>query len=100
MDSDEDSEATPSSLGAFQLRIDGQDQTLSGIEWKGLQHLTGEQVRSLTGLPVAGPLTVEQATRALRRLARTNLFARITPTLRLAENAAPTLEVTLEEHVV
>lgn len=71
---------------------------VSGIEWKGLQHLTVEQVRLLTGLSSTGPLTVEQATRALRRLARTSLFASITPTLRLMENAAPTLEVTLEEH--
>jgi hypothetical protein len=41
---------------------------------------------------------VEQATRGLLRLARTELFARITPTLRLTEGAAPTLEVTFEEH--
>ncbi|MFL5349293.1 MAG: hypothetical protein ACJ8AT_31215 [Hyalangium sp.] len=97
LDSDEDSEAPPSTLGSLQLRIDGQAQRISGIEWKGLQHLTVEQVRSLSGLPTAGPLTVEQATRALRRLTRTSLFASITPTLRLVDGAAPTLEVTLEE---
>jgi hypothetical protein len=70
---------------------------LSGLEWKGLQRLTEAQVRLLSGLPAEGPLTVEQATRGLRRLARTELFARITPTLRLTESGAPTLEVTVEE---
>ena len=41
---------------------------------------------------------MDQATRGLRRLARTNLFANITPTLRLGEATAPVLEVTVEEH--
>ncbi|MBN1208682.1 MAG: hypothetical protein JXB05_27725 [Myxococcaceae bacterium] len=86
-----------STLGTLQLRVDGQAQTISTIEWKGLQRLTIDQVRALSALP-AGPLTVEQATRGLRRLARTDLFATITPTLRLAEGAVPMLDVTLEEH--
>ncbi|HYH99178.1 hypothetical protein [Hyalangium sp.] len=97
-DTDEASEALPSALGTLQLRVDGQAQTLAGIEWKGLQRLTVDQVRTLSGLPATGPLTVEQATRGLRRLARTDLFANLTPTLRLAEGSAPTLEVTVEEH--
>jgi hypothetical protein len=91
------SEETPSSLGALQIHVDGQAQTLAGIEWKGLQRLTEAQVGTLTGLSAEGPFTVEQATRGLRRLARTELFARITPTLRLTEGGAPTLEVTVEE---
>ncbi|WP_224361104.1 hypothetical protein [Hyalangium versicolor] len=94
-DVDDTSDAQP---GALQLRIDGQLQTLSGIEWKGFQRLTVDQVRTLSGLTETGTLTVDQATRALRRLARTKLFASITPTLRLEEGAAPTLEVLLEEH--
>ena len=98
LDTDDGSEATSSTLGTLQLRVDGQAQTVAGIEWKGLQRLTADQVRALSLMPAAGPLTVEQATRGLRRLARTELFAAITPTLRLAEGAAPTLEVTLEEH--
>jgi hypothetical protein len=98
LDTDDGSEAAPSTLGTLQLRIDGQAQTLAGIEWKGLQRLTADQVRVLSRLPLTGPLTIEQATRGLRHLARTELFAAITPTLRLAEGAAPTLEVTLEEH--
>ncbi len=85
-------------LGALQLRVDGQAQTLAGIEWKGLQHFTEAQVRTLSGLPAEGPLTVEQASRGLRRLARSELFARVTPTLRLIEGAAPALEVAVEEH--
>lgn len=95
---DEGSEAESSTLGNLQLRIDGQAQTLEGIEWKGLQHLTADQLRVLSRLPETGPLTVDQATRGLRRLARTELFAALTPTLRLTEGAAPTLEVTVEEH--
>ena len=96
-DPDAASEEMSGSLGALQLRVDGQAQTLAGLEWKGLQRLTEAQVRVLTGLPAEGPLTVEQATRGLRRLARTELFARITPTLRLTEGGAPSLEVTVEE---
>lgn len=97
-DTDDGSEAVPSTLGNLQLRIDGQAQTLAGIEWKGLQHLTVDQVRVLGRLPETGPLTVDQATQGLRRLARTELFAALTPTLRLTEGAVPTLEVIVEEH--
>ncbi|HEX8699866.1 MAG TPA: hypothetical protein VF815_13570 [Myxococcaceae bacterium] len=85
------------SLGALQLRVDGQTQTLSELEWKGLQRLTQAQVLTLADLPAEGPVTVEQATLGLRRLARTELFARLTPTLRLNEGTAATLEVTVEE---
>ena len=98
MEADEGPDTLPSALGTLQLRIDGQDQTLSGIEWKGLQRLTVEQVLALGHLPATGPLSVEQGTRALRRLARSNLFASLTPTLRLAEGSAPVLDVTVEEH--
>jgi hypothetical protein len=94
---DEPSGDLPSALGPLQLRVDGQDQTIAAIEWKGLQRLAVDQVRALSGLP-SGPVTVEQATRGLRRLARTELFSTITPTLRLAEGAVPTLDITLEEH--
>ncbi len=98
IEADEASEAMPSTLGTLELRVDGQAQTVTGIEWKGLQRITVEQVRALSGLPAEGPLTVDQATRGLRRLARTDLFAKITPTLRLVEGSAPALEITLEEH--
>jgi hypothetical protein len=98
IDDEETSQGTPSVLGTLELRVEGQVQSVSGIEWKGLQHLTPEQVRGLTGLPAEGPFTVDQATRGLRRLARSNLFARLTPTLRLKEDAAPVLEVAVEEH--
>jgi len=94
---DEATEDTQGSLGALQIHVDGQAQTLSGIEWKGLQRLTREQVQLLTGLPAEGALSVEQATRGVRRLARTGLFARLTPTLRLSEGGASMLEVTVEE---
>lgn len=98
VDAEDASEAPPSTLGALQLHVDGQAQTVAGIEWKGLQRLTVEQVRTLSGLPAEGPISVEQATRGLRRLARTELFAHITPTLRLVEGSAPTLEITLDEN--
>lgn len=97
-DTDEPPEPPASTLGTLQLRVDGQAQAVAGLEWKGLQRLTAEQVHTLSRLPSESPLTVEQATQGLRRLARTNLFASITPTLRLVEGAAPVLEVLLEEH--
>jgi hypothetical protein len=83
-------------LGAFQLSIGGERQALSGVELQGFERLSETQVLAFAN-PPPGPLSPEQARTLLRRLANTGLFARVTPTVRLAEGSAPMLVVTLEE---
>jgi hypothetical protein len=85
-------------LGPLQLRVDGATSTFERLELQGLRHLTDDQVRALVGLPEGDRLSAEQVSGVLTRLARTGLFAKVTPTVRLREGAAPTLEVVLEEH--
>lgn len=98
-DETEASEELASVLGPLQLRVEGSTtSSFAGIELKGLRQLPPEQVGALVGLPTApGTLTAEQVALVLTRLARTGLFAKVTPTVRLVEGAAPVLEVVLEE---
>ncbi|HSP79815.1 MAG TPA: hypothetical protein VLQ93_14885 [Myxococcaceae bacterium] len=84
-------------LGALRLGIGGQFRAFSGVELEGLERLSEEQVRTLARLPAASPLSPEQAATLLQRLARSGLFAQVTPTVRLAESEAPKLVLTLEE---
>lgn len=92
-------EELSSVLAPLQLRVSGAPSTFASIEFKGLRHLPEPQLRELVGLPAQGqgPLTAEQVSGVLMRLARTELFAHVTPTVRLVAGAAPVLEVTLEE---
>jgi hypothetical protein len=85
-------------LGALRLSINGETRALAGVELKGLERLSEQQVRTLARIPAQGPLSPERAAVALKRLARTGLFAKVTPTVRLAEGTTPTLVVTLQEH--
>jgi len=94
-DADEEGPASDV-VGAFQLSIGGEIQALSSVELKGFERLSEAQVRAFAH-PPQGPLSPEQARTLLRRLANTGLFARVTPTVRLAEGATPVLVVTLEE---
>ncbi len=95
---DEEDEDDSEVLGALRLSINGETRSLAGVELKGLERLSEQQVRTLARIPDAGPLSAERAAVALKRLARTGLFAKVTPTVRLAEGATPTLVVTLQEH--
>ncbi|MCP3139101.1 BamA/TamA family outer membrane protein [Pyxidicoccus xibeiensis] len=71
------------------------------MELHGLQRLTEQQVRALIGAsdtPPQGTLTAKEAQTFLRRLARTGLFARVEPRLRVPEQGPAVLEVHLEEN--
>ncbi|MCY1032449.1 hypothetical protein OV207_13335 [Corallococcus sp. BB11-1] len=99
-DDDEDS-ATSSVLAPLRLDVDGKMLAPTGLELVGLQHLTDGQVRSLVGAPAAGstrPLSPDETQTLLRRLARTGLFARVEPRLRVSEQGPTLLEVALEEN--
>ncbi len=102
-DEDEDTEDA-AVLAPLQLSVDGRPLTPGSMELHGLQRLTDAQVRALIGAPVPGaeaptPLTPSQAQTFLRRLARTGLFARVEPRLRVPEQERPAvLEVHLEEN--
>ncbi len=92
-ESDPDTEEV---LGTLRLSI-GDEHAFAGVEFEGLERLSEEQVRTLARLHAASPLSPEQAATVLQRLARSGLFARVTPTVRLAEHEAPKLVLTLEE---
>jgi hypothetical protein len=101
-DDDEDSDEE-SVLAPLQLSVDGRPLTPGRMELHGLQHLTDAQVRALIGAPLPEaeaqtPLTAARAQTFLRRLARTGLFARVEPRLRVPEQEPVVLEVHLEEH--
>lgn len=85
-------------LAPLQLEVEGRERTLSAVELHGLTTLDKEEVRKLALLPASGPLTVEQAQAMLVRLARTGLFARVAPRVRLTDGQAPVLEVALTEN--
>jgi hypothetical protein len=84
-------------LAALRLSINGENRALARVELQGLERLSETQVRNLARLPAGGPLTPEQAAIVLRRLARTGLFTRVTPTVRLVEDSSLVLVVALEE---
>ncbi len=97
-DEEDEDEGDSEVLGALRLSINGETRALAGVELKGLERLSEQQVRTLARIPSKGPLSPERAAVALKRLARTGLFAKVTPTVRLAEGTTPTLVVTLQEH--
>ncbi|MFP2911971.1 hypothetical protein ACLESD_44505, partial [Pyxidicoccus sp. 3LFB2] len=101
---DEDTEPElddPSVLAPLQLSVDGRSLTPGSMELHGLRRLSEDQVRALIGAPVTDapePLTSRRAQTFLRRLARTGLFARVEPRLRVSETGPAVLEVHLEEN--
>ncbi|HEX8822703.1 MAG TPA: hypothetical protein VF794_22440 [Archangium sp.] len=95
--SEDDDAGDSEVLGALRLSIAGETRALADVELKGLERLSEQQVRALARIPARGPLTPEKAAVLLKRLARTGLFVKVTPTVRLAEDSTPTLVVTVEE---
>jgi hypothetical protein len=95
--SEDDDAGDADVLGALRLSIEGETRALAGVELKGLERLSEQQVRTLARIPAQGPLSPEKAAIVLERLSRTGLFVKVTPTVRLAEGAAPTLVVSVEE---
>ncbi|WP_242588908.1 hypothetical protein [Corallococcus macrosporus] len=93
--------ADSSVLGAMQVEVAGQGLTPTGLELRGLQRLTDPQVRKLVGAPPADAsrtLTGNEVQALLQRLARTGLFARVEPRVRVSEQGPAVLEVNLEEY--
>ncbi|QRN95656.1 hypothetical protein JRI60_42480 [Archangium violaceum] len=95
--SEDEDEGDSDVLAALRLSINGETRALAGVELQGLERLSQAQVRNLARVPARGTLSPEQAAIVLRRLARTGLFTRVTPTVRLAEGSTPVLVVVLEE---
>ncbi len=91
-------------LVPMQLTVDGRSLTPGRIELQGLRWLTDAQVRTLIGAPRAdseAPLGGSEVHLYLRRLARSGLFARVEPRVRVSETPGPAvLEVHLEENPV
>ncbi|MGE6758614.1 hypothetical protein ACQKGO_11415 [Corallococcus interemptor] len=88
-------------LGAMQVEVDGRGLAPTGLEFHGLQRLTDPQVRKLVGAPPADTsrtLTATEVQTLLHRLARTGLFARVEPRVRVSEQGPAVLDVTLEEN--
>ncbi|NOK19167.1 hypothetical protein [Corallococcus carmarthensis] len=88
-------------LGALQVEVDGRGLTPTGLELRGLQRLTDPQVRKLVGAPptdVSRPLTATEIQTLLHRLARTGLFARVEPRVRVSDQGPAVLEITVEEN--
>lgn len=99
-DEDEETRGT-SVLAPLQLDVEGRKLTPGALELHGLRTLPEAQVRAFVGAPAAGeqpPLSPEDAQHILRRLARTGLFARVEPRVRVPEAGPVVLEVHLEEH--
>ncbi|WP_240359049.1 hypothetical protein [Pyxidicoccus trucidator] len=90
----------PTVLAPLQLSVDGRTLTPGSLELHGLQRLSEGQVRALIGAPLteAPALTSRRAQTLLRRLARSGLFARVEPRLRVSETGPAVLEVHLEEN--
>ncbi|WNZ63446.1 hypothetical protein QEG98_06850 [Myxococcus sp. MxC21-1] len=84
--------------------MDGRSLTPGRIELHGLHWLTDAQVRAFIGAPRADSgalLSGRDVHLFLRRLARSGLFARVEPRVRVAEAPQPAvLEVHLEENPV
>ncbi|AKQ68854.1 hypothetical protein A176_005766 [Myxococcus hansupus] len=91
-------------LVPMQLTVDGRSLTPGRIELQGLRWLTDTQVRTLIGAPRAdseAPLGGSEVHLYLRRLARSGLFARVEPRVRVSETPGlAVLEVHLEENPV
>ena len=91
-------------LVPIQLTVDGRSLTPGRIELQGLRWLTDAQVRTLIGAPTSNseaPLGGNEVQRYLRRLARSGLFSRVEPRVRVSETPGlAVLEVHLEENPV
>ncbi|WP_426749206.1 hypothetical protein [Myxococcus sp. Y35] len=91
-------------LAPLQLTVDGRPLTPARIELHGLHWLTEKQVRAFIGAPRADSealLSGREAHQFLRRLARSGLFARVEPRVRVSEPPQPAvLEIHLEENPV
>ena len=99
-DEDEDPDDL-SVLAPLQLSVDGRPLTPGSLELHGLRRLSEDPVRALIGAPATNapePLTSRRAQSFLHRLARTGLFARVEPRLRISEPGPVVLEVHLEEN--
>ncbi|NVJ00776.1 hypothetical protein HV824_22015 [Myxococcus sp. AM009] len=103
----DDAEENPDERGVLsplQLTVDGRPLTPGRIELHGLHWLTEAQVRTYIGAPPADAQDVlggNELHLFLRRLARSGLFARVEPRVRVAEAPQPAvLEVHLEENPV
>ncbi|WP_395817473.1 hypothetical protein [Archangium minus] len=94
---EEEDEADAEVLGALRLIINGENRALANVKLEGLERIPEPVVRELARVPAQGPISAEQAALILQRLARTGLFAKVTPAVRLSEGSTPVLVVTLEE---
>jgi hypothetical protein len=97
---DEDSREA-SVLAPLQLDVEGRKLSPGSIELHGLKVLPEAQVRAFVGAPAVEEqrtLTPEDAQLILQRLARTDLFARVEPRVRVPEQGPVVLELHLEEH--
>ncbi|MCE9669294.1 hypothetical protein LY474_15895 [Myxococcus stipitatus] len=97
---DEDTEEA-AVLAPLQLSLDGRVLAPGLIELHGLQRLSEKQVRAFVGHPTSASrqvLTPHQAQTLLRRLARTGLFARVEPRVRVPEQGPSVLEIHLTEN--
>lgn len=103
----DDAEERPDESGVLsplQLTVDGRVLTPGRIELHGLHWLTDAQVRAFIVAPRADSealLSGSEVHLFLRRLARSGLFARVEPRVRVTEAPQPAvLEVHLEENPV
>ena len=97
---DEDSREA-SVVAPLQLDVEGRKLTPGSIELHGLKTLPEAQVRAFVGAPSLEEqraLTPEDAQLILQRLARTGLFARVEPRVRVPGEGPVVLELHLEEH--
>lgn len=88
-------------LAPTQVEVDGRGLAPMGMELRGLQRLTDAQVRKLVGAPPADDsraLSGSEVQTLLHRLARTGLFARVEPRVRVSEQGPALLEVLLTEN--
>ncbi|MFP2961765.1 hypothetical protein ACLEPN_29190 [Myxococcus sp. 1LA] len=103
-DEDEEGPDERGVLSPLQLTVDGRQLTPGRIELHGLHWLTDAQVRAYIGAPRADTqelLSGSEVHLFLRRLARSGLFARVEPRVRVVEAPQPAvLEVHLEENPV
>jgi hypothetical protein len=98
---DDDSDEL-SVLAPLQLDVDGRALTPTTLELHGLHRLTDAQVRAfIRPTPEEGSTpTPANLRQTLRRLARTGLFSRVEPRVRVTEQGAAVLEIHLEEHPI
>ncbi len=103
-DDEDDDTANAHVLAPLQLTVDGRSLSPSRIELHGLHWLTDAQVRAFIGAPRADTeavLSGREVHVLLRRLARSGLFSRVEPRMRVSEPPRPAvLEVHLEENPV